>query len=470
MKHRGLFILFLLLPLFSLSAGTGLSIGGALDNEIVVPAWWNSGEDYLDLSSRFRLDIDYETEQTELKTSLLFSVDDLADMENFENLYSLKPEELSLSIYLENVDVKVGYQRISWGRADGINPTDTINPLDMSDLSNMAKQEREERTLPVLGAAFTFYPSETLILEGVLLPRFTPPALPDYESSIPAELGSPTVNFTYPEAAPQSFKAGLRANVLLSSIDFSFSYFYGWDEVPDMSITTEEITQGGFTFGIPSVIDLTYHRVHIIGGDFALPLGMLDFRGEAAFVITEDWEGDDISIRNPFFHYVLSAGYTFFDTLQTTIAFSQKITKDFKKVSDYTYNVQLPDQSLDYYDQAYTILLSPLISTQTSEYASTLVAAFSLPLFNDYLKASLATVYNFPSDYNDADENTKLGDFLISPSLTYQAVDALDIELGANLFFSLQKNSEGEVVSDPYTSFGMADGMDQFYLKVQYSF
>ena len=35
---------------------------------------------------------------------------------------------------LDNVDVKIGRQRIAWGTADELNPKDNIIPLDLSDI------------------------------------------------------------------------------------------------------------------------------------------------------------------------------------------------------------------------------------------------------------------------------------------------------------------------------------------------
>ena len=43
-------------------------------------------------------------------------------------------------IFSKNLDMRIGKQRITWGTADRFNPTDNINPLDFSDITDLGKR------------------------------------------------------------------------------------------------------------------------------------------------------------------------------------------------------------------------------------------------------------------------------------------------------------------------------------------
>ena len=470
LTSTGLLICFLVLLLGMPSGGAaGLEHGGYTETGISVPALWISEAGYLRLSSDLMLTFSQSTEQVDLDASIRFLVDPLSRTQDIQDTYRVVPDEITLTLYLDSWDLRVGYQRFSWGRADGINPSDLINPLNMSSLSNLGATEREERILPVIGAGLTWYITDSLIIEGVYLPSFTPPLLPPLSDSLPETLSGTQITLTYPEIRPDTFEAGLRMNFLTSVGDGSLSYFYGYDEVPSLRAETTVQDMGGYEIGVLDTLRLWFDRVHILAGDVAIPLKGVDLRGEAAFIITQDLSSDDVSVRNPFLHYTLSAGYTFFESVRTTFSFSQKIIIGYEGVSDYPYSVQLPDQDAAYYDEAYTILFSPLVSTQRAPVMNSITTVMSTPLFSDYLELSVLTMYNFPEEYQ-SDQGIKLGDLLLSPSLTWQVADALEVEGGAHLFLSYRIDDEGTWVSDPSTTFGMADAFDQVYLKARYSF
>ncbi|MEO0206913.1 MAG: hypothetical protein ABIL22_09610, partial [candidate division WOR-3 bacterium] len=69
----------------------------------------------------------------------------LPKIESLDDLFSknkITPFEIDireayidiLKFPLENIDLRIGRQRIAWGTADKINPTDNLNPLDLEDI------------------------------------------------------------------------------------------------------------------------------------------------------------------------------------------------------------------------------------------------------------------------------------------------------------------------------------------------
>jgi len=59
---------------------------------------------------------------------------------------------------------------------------------------------------------------------------------------------------------------------------------------------------------------------------------------------------------------------------------------------------------------------------------------------------------------------------MITPMVKYQIADSFDISIGSNLFFSFAKNADGKIVGDKYTTFGLLDDKDAFFLKARFSF
>ncbi len=464
------FLLLLLLPRVLFSSPS-ISLGGYIEESAAVPLSWDGSWDELTISTDLKLHLDYHSDFLDIYASGIASLTDIAEPWDAEELFAFTPDEIRADLAAGNIDLSLGYQRFSWGRTDGINPTDNINPIDMSDLLSLASTERSDIVQPVPALAVNWYPTDFMMVEGVFVPLFTAPGMPDISSYLPEDLSSLTVRFHEPERELASFEAGLRTGFFLSAVDFSLSYLYTWDQVPDIAdigIALQDM--GGYTIGIPTSVDLTFNRVHIIGGDFALPIGEIDFRGEAAYTFTQDWEGSDIRVKNPSFQYAIEAGYTFFDSLTAQLIFSQTLVPGFRKISDYEADLTAVDQSETYYEEAYTINFSPLLSRQRGPAGSTLMLILTSPLFSDYLEAALIGIYNFPSDYDDDSQEKKYGDFMLAPSLTYQIADALSLELGAHLFFSYKQESSGDVVSDRYTTFGMADDLDQVRVAVRYTF
>ncbi|HQI70687.1 MAG TPA: hypothetical protein PLT47_08045, partial [Bacteroidales bacterium] len=66
----------------------------------------------------------------------IYTVGDLSDKKKILN-FDADVREAYFDIYglfTKNLDVRIGRQRIAWGTADRLNPTDNLNPYDMEDI------------------------------------------------------------------------------------------------------------------------------------------------------------------------------------------------------------------------------------------------------------------------------------------------------------------------------------------------
>jgi len=95
-------------------------------------------------------------------------------------LSSNNPYELSLweayadlySFIFDKLDLRIGKQRIAWGTADKLNPTDNLNPDDFSGPLNFGEK------VPTEAVNATYYLSDEYSLQAIWLPSFKPILLP----------------------------------------------------------------------------------------------------------------------------------------------------------------------------------------------------------------------------------------------------------------------------------------------------
>src|SRR5687768_10469809 len=72
------------------------------------------------------------------------------------------------------VDLRIGQQKIRWGKADGINPSDFFTPIDYTILLPL----EDDRYLSVPAVRLDVHMSDTDSLSAVIEPDFTPGRVP----------------------------------------------------------------------------------------------------------------------------------------------------------------------------------------------------------------------------------------------------------------------------------------------------
>ncbi len=258
-------------------------------------------------------------------------------------------DEAYINLYLGALDLRVGKQRIAWGRADGFNPTDNLSAWDFSDLL-----DTEDEKLGLVAVSATYYVGDWS-LAAVLAPSFVPSVLPGQRSrwwpTLPMQIdnpaypssGPPLIPVTYtlsppqlPDARPQNAQYGIRLDGFVRGWDVSVSWFDGFDDlptlrefvVPDPSLTTVDIQ-----------IEQTYHRRRAVGMDAATTVGALGIHAETAYFLTEDWEGTDPAVDDPYIHFVAGLDYTLNDLLADHDVFL---------VLEWSQEVQIPDRQMSY--------------------------------------------------------------------------------------------------------------------------
>ena len=167
--------------------------------------------------TRFRLKFDYYI------NNKAHAHIDLKMFTTDESDFDWKLSEAYIDNYIKafglDIDLRTGIQQISWGSAYQINPTDNINPFDISEQGTLFPEEK----LGVSALRLKFYPSSNLIFTGFLIPYFVP-AYKDSSSILPKKIL---------KNSEQAFK--LTAQSVLGC-DLSVSYFNGKEDESQFEI------------------------------------------------------------------------------------------------------------------------------------------------------------------------------------------------------------------------------------------
>ncbi|MGH7165312.1 MAG: hypothetical protein ACREIS_07295 [Nitrospiraceae bacterium] len=316
--------------------------------------------------------------------------------------------EAYANVYLGSVDLRLGKQIITWGRADATNPTDNLTPKDFTLLS--ARDEEERRTGSYAAKANFYRGDYTLSL--VWIPIFNPSTIP---------LTAPP-GFTLTEDKRdsgawtyQGFAAKLDHTG--GDLDWSVSYYYGLDVNPV-----------GVPLSPTSAV-LIHTRIHVVGADFARTIGRYGIRGEGAYVHTQNPDGSNPFIKKPYVWYVLGVDRDITEDLNITVQAYQRII----------INYQDPFQFQDPVIQNASVL-DATFNYQLDRIQEGLNGRIKTTWWNKTLEGELLGQWNL-----------NRGDFFLRPSLAYAFTDVWKGFMGYDIFNGQRHSFFGRL--EPMTSF-----------------
>jgi hypothetical protein len=210
--------------------------------------------------------------------------------------------EAYVDVYAGAFELRLGRQKISWGQLDDLQPTDHVNPEDVTEFIFRPELERK---IGVPAARLAGY-SGPWTLELVWSPFYTAYRFPDREDRwfppllrVPERVATPfgrvPVRTRYPDvdAPPHtlaSSEAGARVTRFVRGAEMSATVFHGWDKTQTFSARgTATLRPTGIpTAPVAPRIDLdvvpAIHRITVAGGDLAVPIWLLALRAEAAWI------------------------------------------------------------------------------------------------------------------------------------------------------------------------------------------
>lgn len=247
-------------------------------------------------------------------------------------------EEAYADVFLPSVDLRLGKQKVAWGKLDRIQPNDLINPLNYSD---PFLQEEVERKIGVPAVQASYYlpawhgvPSESR-LTAVWVPRYFPYRFPLAGCDIQGRTSQCNIERWFPPAAvppstftlnlppgspipavtlPLSFQVqnisppkwrwenneiGLRYSALVHDADVAFYYFHGFDAQPAFLLTAAALGQpdpssplGVKNLSGATVLTPKFQQINALGADGAYAFDRFTVRGEGAFVFDRPFPRD----------------------------------------------------------------------------------------------------------------------------------------------------------------------------------
>lgn len=353
----------------------------------------------------------------------------------------LNLREAYLSIYglfNKNLDLKIGRQRIAWGVADKLNPTDNLNPNDLEDIWDFG------RHLASNSIKASYY-LNNWSLTTVFIPTFTPATLP--KSNVIAsslfQYWSLPSTFTYhnitdtlilpKNTLTKSSIYGAKLNSNLFNYDFSFSYIYGLYDLPlpNQIIFIPTI----IPYQADLQIQLCYPRTHIFGFDIAGAIKNVGFWTEAAVylphrtILSTDLSMlgmgtyDSIILDNtPYVRYVIGLDYTFKNSIYVNGQYLHGFVFERGKENLEDYFML----GLEWKFLQDKIKLNPLNSAVEIKNWS--------EIMNNYA-------------------------IILMPEISYYAFEGIEMTLGYRL-----------IAGKSYTTFGQLANNDELYFKVKYCF
>jgi hypothetical protein len=188
-----------------------------------------------------------------------------------------EPREITMTVRSARAELTAGLGRVVWGRLDELQPTDVVNPLD---LSRFFLEGRGEARLAVPLVRGRLFAGDKASIEAVYVPFFRRARfdLLD-EPTSPFNLApllrqgsggqAPVVDRT-PARIAANAQGGARLTVTTGRVDWSVSAYDGFRPF------------GVYSLGSTGALERSYARFTMVGADFETAKGAWTARGEMA--------------------------------------------------------------------------------------------------------------------------------------------------------------------------------------------
>ena len=366
--------------------------------------------------------------------------------------------EAYVNTYLGPFDLRIGQQIIVWGRADALNPTNNLTPLDFRIHSPIEDDIR-------IGNAGVraFLRLAPLRLEGVWMPLYLPTVLPAVQLPQYVSYGAPL----FPSLNLKNGTEAVRIHLELPAIEMSLSYLHGFAPLPGLSPTPNGITLTAADDGTPSatmppsiLVSRTAYEQQVFGFDFSTSLGeVATLRGEAAYRRPYNWAVPaDHHIAFPDVQYTVGADHTF-GSLSIIAQYMGRYVFDWQKLSGPMMVLDpsvLPMQRMAMDLRNVTDIVNSTLAkqnqilfSQTAQLQHLATLRFEWLALHETLSLSSLVLYNFTTR-----------EFLVTPRIGYRLSDAITMYAGAQVFYGPAN-----------TLFGIIDAqLSAGYAELRYTF
>lgn len=340
--------------------------------------------DYANIFSELSLKTNITESNLIIKSDLRFRGGIMFD----EDFTRMEIKEAYAGYTSDKVDFYLGNQIVMWGRTDGFNPTNNINPSDFFFLT--ADNDDQIKSNFMLRLRYRINSQIDIDLIGI--PLYMPS---DYRYDLfDIGAGISVDEPDLPGKNSDNLSFATRLNFEYPKIGFSLSYFSGYNTFYGIDIAG--FTLDGLTPLITCVGKPYYKQSP--GLDFAIPVSSWIIRGEMAYNHTENYK-KNIHIPNPDLSYVLGIDRSFFK-IQTILQYIGLYTFNFERLLE-------PDMPL---------LLNPIDLLSYEEFMKYL----------DYIEDMVVyemTGFNRKAFYQQKETNHAIA-LTLARSFAYEIIDA----------------------------------------------
>ena len=335
----------------------------------------------------------------------------------FDGSSPVEIDEAFVRAFFGPVTITGGLRNLTWGKADSFGPLDVVNPIDFSDPSKLSDPQSVKISRPMIHAGW--FLGSFSRLEAVFVPWFQGDKFARTGRWIPSQVKTLletgiNIDDFYPDTNTLEYaQAGLRFTTTVGSSDLGFQYYFGRLSRPAVSLRLTP-------FPVP---EINYNYFHQIGADFARVIAGFNIRAEAGANITDDLNGRDGNIENPFLVWSLGFDRDLFLGVNLNLQGTGRVRLFHDRIGDNLFE----DIEAG----------SDLSSTR-------ITGIISRSLFRDELELKTTGIWGIED-----------GDFLIMPAIVWSQND-VTVELSAGFFGGSRDGELGQYRDNAFVKVGFS--------------
>lgn len=208
-----------------------------------------------------------------------------------------QPQEISATWSTSAVELTAGIGQVVWGRLDEFQPTDVVNPIDVTRF--FLEGRAEARRAVALARVRAFLPAGAT-LDAVYVPVFraatfdmlgeptSPFSLAPREVCLPGACLPVVTSSARPPVTASNGQGGARLSATTGRVDWALMAWRGFEAVPLYQAASP------FLPGVRGVpVNAVHPRTTVVGGDVETVRGAWGLRGELAWHVDDTLQATD---------------------------------------------------------------------------------------------------------------------------------------------------------------------------------
>jgi hypothetical protein len=208
-----------------------------------------------------------------------------------------QPQELTLTWSTQAVELAAGIGQVVWGRLDEFQPTDVVNPIDVTRF--FLEGRAEARRAVAFARVRAFLPAGAT-LDAVYVPVFraatfdmlgeptSPFSLAPREVCVPGACLPVVTSHVRPQVTAGNAQGGARLSATTGRVDWALMAWRGFEVVPLYEAAVPLLP--GLR-GVP--VNAVHPRTTVVGGDVETVRGAWGLRGELAWHVDDTLQATD---------------------------------------------------------------------------------------------------------------------------------------------------------------------------------